>query len=121
MRSSLRSSHSSAGTADILVPERVLHGETQEKKGEAEGRREAGAGTLASHSQAVQVVGPREDGEVLHHVGPSQHPETHGREEESDPPPAEGTLMSHRRTAYRECSSDRFWNADAPTKDRGLS
>lgn len=30
------------------------------------------------HSQALQVTRPRKDGEVLHHVGPSQHPETHG-------------------------------------------
>lgn len=30
------------------------------------------------HSQTLKVISPREDGEVLHHAGPSQHPETHG-------------------------------------------
>lgn len=63
---------------DILVPDRVLQpGEKQQVVSLRCERKDAGRkAALQLHSQALQVAGPRKYGEVLHHVGPSQHPET---------------------------------------------
>ena len=32
---------------------------------------------LQVHSQTLKAISPCKDGEVLHHAGPTQHPETH--------------------------------------------
>lgn len=196
VRSNLRSSHRSVGTDDILVPDRVLKMKNPEQSLLTCAKLNYSEWLpilqlcIKVHSQALQVVSPRKYWELLHHTGPTQHPETHGGINKNATTvvnftskhnslwskhnshcwtvrkvifhinlvtdnsreilsailkclfpsvtfsllvkpfkPTSTCVTSHRYLSatmtnsgtYRECRSDRFWKAEAPTKVRGLS
>lgn len=122
VRSNFRSSHRSAGMDDIWVPDRVLefeaHRTTFATVDPEERRRDAR--TVTAHLQTLQVAGGRQDGEVVHHAGPPQHSARH-RVGPVSIDGARGKRFEFKCGTHNECSSDRFWKAEAPTEDNGLS